>query len=252
MVPSFQWMMVSIGLRSGGPAWRRPLSSVLLLSSCLAVGACGGSASPSDSPSSDAGSPDTSTLDARVAEASAPDASDAAACTPAALKPAPSELYVLFDKSSGMRDYFGANGASQALAIGLSDPLIASSEIALAYPPGPQSDCAATDAGNSFATPSVASGEIPFEPASQASTDIANSIAALAGADGGGAILPAGSSPWYLEAALEGGSACVLRCDRGELRSVRDSGARERRGRSRVVRVRASRRRRCARSALVL
>ena len=68
------------------------------------------------------------------------------------LTPAPSALYVLWDKTSGMRDFFGGKAFSTVLGLSLGDPAFKQTQIALKYTPGLQSDCSVSSDKNSFGT----------------------------------------------------------------------------------------------------
>ena len=120
------------------------------------------------------------------------------------LEPAKSALYILFDRSNGMRDFLGSTGLAEVLGLSLTDPVFQQTQVALMYTPALQSDCASSS--NEFedvlpdAGSMLPSGTIPFEAAGLAQGDIANSL--LYAADAGA--FPSDSSPWYLEAALAG------------------------------------------------
>ena len=112
------------------------------------------------------------------------------------LTPAPSALYILWDKSSGMSEFFGQKALQQVLSVSLGDPVFNQTQIAFSYTPGPQTDCSAAPGSNSFETPLI-----PFEPSTQGQLDIGNN---LFGQGDGGTFAPGEPTPWYLEAALDG------------------------------------------------
>jgi hypothetical protein len=123
------------------------------------------------------------------------------------LKPAKSALYVLFDRSSGMRDFFGPTGLGEVLGLSLTNPVFQQTQVGLMYPPANSGDCQSSQ--NEFALDiqpdagGVAEGgTVPFEFSGQAQGDIANSLLNQGTADGGS--FPSGSAPWFLEAALAG------------------------------------------------
>jgi len=79
------------------------------------------------------------------------------------LKPARSALYILMDKSSGMRQFIGSDGVlSQVIGLPLSDPVFQNTRVAFKFlPPANANDC--TGATKSYATLSSAQPEeIPF------------------------------------------------------------------------------------------
>jgi hypothetical protein len=123
------------------------------------------------------------------------------------LTPAPSALYLLFDKGSGMKDFFGQKALSQVMSLSLSDPAFAQTSVAFMYTPNssnPQADCTAAPDQNFFATPSVAKGGIPFEASATAQADIGTNLLNQALPDGGVNGLVPETDPWYLQAALSG------------------------------------------------
>jgi hypothetical protein len=119
-----------------------------------------------------------------------------------ALTPAPSALYVLFDTSTGMRDFVGNAGAAQALSLSLQDPVFKETLVGMRFMPAASTDCAGSGANNSFSNPT--SLDVPFEDSFKAQADIATRLEATGPGDGGDGNLPADNVPWYLEAALEG------------------------------------------------
>ena len=115
------------------------------------------------------------------------------------LQPAPSALYVLFDDSSGMRDFVGNVGAAQALSLSLQDPVFQQTSVAMSFFPRVASsaqDC--VTGNNSFATKP----DIPLELAAKAQGDIASKLEGLT--PDAGYMPPPGSGPSFLEAALHG------------------------------------------------
>jgi hypothetical protein len=125
---------------------------------------------------------------------------------PNPLKPAKSALYVLFDKSSGMKDFFGPTGLGEVLGISLTNPVFQQTEVGLMYAPANSGDCTANP--NQFALDIqpdaggvIPEGTVPFEFSGLAQGDMANSLLNQ-GTDGGG--FAPGTQPWYLEAALAG------------------------------------------------
>jgi hypothetical protein len=122
---------------------------------------------------------------------------------PNPLKPVKSALYILFDKSSGMRDFFGGTGFGEVLGLSLTNPVFQQTEVGLMYTPALVGDCSSS--GNEFATdiqPDAGgggpAGTVPFEFSGLAQGDIANVIGGDAGT------IPPGTDKWYLEAALAG------------------------------------------------
>jgi hypothetical protein len=114
------------------------------------------------------------------------------------LVPAPSALYLLWDNSTGMDQFFGKKALSQVIGLSLSDPVFQQTQVAFSYTPALPTDCtAAPDTTNSFLSPLI-----PFEPSAHAQADIAKELL-LEGEDGGIPHEP-GADPWYLEAALDG------------------------------------------------
>jgi hypothetical protein len=122
------------------------------------------------------------------------------------LTPAPSALYVLMDKSSGMRQFFGKAGLSNVIGIPLQDPVFSETQIAFKYLPAAQTDCNAAAASNSFVTFNTAAGDVPFESSFKAQADIGTSIGSF-DSDAGAGVFQAGTDPWYLEAALQQNAA---------------------------------------------
>jgi hypothetical protein len=141
------------------------------------------------------------------------------------LTPAPSLLYILWDRSTGMQDFFQSSAFSQVLGLSLSDPVFAQTQVAFSYTPAPQGagaavspDCTASATSNTYATPLY-----PFQPSTQGQVTIANSLLNEGDEDGGvpslpdgGLVLPQGPAPgktavpWYPEAALAGAYSALL------------------------------------------
>jgi hypothetical protein len=122
-----------------------------------------------------------------------------------ALQPAPSALYILFDRSTGTQDFFGSTGLGEVLGLSLTNPVFQQTQVGMMYTPAKAADC--TTSSNEFALDiqpdagaAAPEGTVPFEFSSLAQGDIANSID---NQEDAGAFSP-GSSPWYLEAALAG------------------------------------------------
>ena len=123
------------------------------------------------------------------------------------LQPAKSALYILFDKSSGMRDFLGPSGLGEVLGLSLTNPVFQQTQVGLMYAPAAVGDCTANP--NQFALDIqpdaggvLAEGTVPFEFSGLAQGDIANSLLNQGTIDAG-ALAP-GTGPWYLEAALAG------------------------------------------------
>ncbi|MGO9710042.1 MAG: hypothetical protein ACLQBL_14335 [Polyangiaceae bacterium] len=130
---------------------------------------------------------------------------------PNVLEPAKSALYILFDKSSGMRDFLGPQGLGEVLGLSLTNPVFQQTQVGMMYTPALQTDCTAIGAGgnNEYALDilpdagvAAPEGTVPFEYSSLAQGDIANSLLAQGTPDAGA--IPSGSNLWYLEAALAG------------------------------------------------
>jgi hypothetical protein len=70
--------------------------------------------------------------------------SDGGCNVAAELQPAPSALYVLMDKASGMRSFFGQQGLSQVIGLPLQDPVFSTTRIGFKFLPAAASECTAT------------------------------------------------------------------------------------------------------------
>ena len=139
---------------------------------------------------------------------------------PNVLTPAPSALYILFDKSSGMRDFLGPSGLGEVLGLSLTNPVFQQTVVGLMYTPAQQADCASSQ--NEFAldiqadsgVAGIAEGTVPFEFSGLAQADIANSLLNQGTIDAGA--LPSGNAPWYLEAALDGAYTALENIPNGQ------------------------------------
>jgi hypothetical protein len=106
-----------------------------------------------------------------------------------------------------MRDFLGPKGLGEVLGLSLTNPVFQQTVVGLMYTPAQEADC--NSSGNEFALDiepdaglALPEGTVPFEYAALAQGDIASSLLNQGTIDAGA--LPAGTSPWYLEAALAG------------------------------------------------
>ena len=118
------------------------------------------------------------------------------------LTPAPSQLYILFDNSSGMRDFFGPKGLQEVVGLGLTNPVFSQTQVGFSFTPATQADCTASASDDAAGPNSFLSPLLPFQPSGAAQAAIGN-LLLVDGEDGGPPHQP-GTDPWYLSAALEG------------------------------------------------